>query len=681
MKKVIPGVILLVAVAVAAAFLLFKKAPVHHTPAVELAPAETLFFVHFPDVKRTTARWPKTGLAQIAAEPEVQAFLAKPRANAPQMKMLEEKLSQIDKLDPGEGFLAVTSIDGSAPHFIAGLSFAGSKADAEALLAEPRAELKKAYPAGKSDVTMQGQTQIETFTYEDTTIGEAIQAGWYLVSNDMELLRHTLDVPAQGLGQKALASNDLYKKSTSHLPGDGEVVLFAQVGVLTERLVSLLVASGQTLDPKQIADLKKIQAVAFGTKFEGEQMRDTLFLLSSGSTTEAPLARNSLAFTSPGTFLSYMTTVPATIEIPESSLVLGAMLPGFSAVEKGLADKGLKWSDFGKAFGPEFGVVGNWVEHAAQPSVLLALDVRDAAKARSFVEVFTGGLAGSAAWGSKEEHGTTIFQSPAAGGLVPIAPTVALTDKFLVVGFSEPDIVAALAQLKTGKAAITAVPAFGQMAKSVGTPTAGFGYLDMKALFEHSYGVLHPFLAMSLAFNPESAKYVDAGKLPKAEVIGKHLTPSIYSQSVTSEGTLVESVGTLTFNQVLVGTVGGALIAAYPMIESTLGSGFKLDPNTFQLTPPKVPDPQDLPKRDPQDLQKPDPQNRPKEESGAEPKGDSAQPSKPGTENQQKGDSPEKPKRENLEKPAGEAGNAPTPNPPSLKPESSQNSVPQAPQL
>jgi hypothetical protein len=150
---------------------------------------------------------------------------------------------------------------------------------------------------------------------------------------------------------------------------------------------------------------------------------------------------------------------------------------------------------------------------------------------------------------------------------------------------------------------------------------------------------------MSLAFNPDSAKYVDAGKLPNADVIGKHLTPSIYSQSVTSEGTVVESVGTLTFNQVLVGTVGGALVAAYPMIESTLGSGFKLDPNTFQLTPPKALDPQDQPK--------PGPQDQPKRDSPAEPKGDSAPPPKPEPENQPKGDSPEKPKGENPEKPAG----------------------------
>ncbi len=625
---------MLVAIAVAGTFFYFKKAASFHTPAVQLAPAETILFVHFPDLKRTAERWPKTGLAQIGAEPEMQAFLAKPLANAPQMKLWEGKLSQIAAVEPGEAFLAVTSIDGSLPHFIAGVSFAGRKAAAEALLSEPRAEMKRTWPAGKSDVTMQGHTEIETFTYEDTIIGEAFQNNWYFVSNDMELLRRTLDVPPQGLGPKALAANELFQKSTAHLPAEGEAVLYAQVGVLTERLVSLLVASGQTLDPKQIDDLKKMQAVAWGTKFEGEQMRDTLFLLSPGNAAELPLARSSLAFSNPGTFLTYATALPATFEVPESSLVLGAMLPGFSAVEKGLADKGLKWSDFGKAFGPEFGVVGNWAANAGQPSVLLALDIRDATTARGFVEVFTGDLPGSPTWGRKEEEGVTIYQSPAATGLVPLAPTAALTEKFLVVGFSEPDVLLALRQLKTGKAAITVTSGYSQTVKTVGTPTAGFGYLDLKGLFERSYGMLRPFIAMSLAFSADAGKYIDAGKLPNADVIGKHLTPSVYSQSVTQDGTLIESVGTLTFNQLLIGMVGGTVAYAYPML-GNLGAGFKLDPNTFQLTPPRsTPDSQDNP-----------------------------------------------PKNEAPDKQPKEGDQAPSPNPPVPKPDLPQNPAPPAPQL
>jgi hypothetical protein len=586
MKKVIPGVILLVALAVAAAYVFLKKTVGPHTRATELAPAETIFFVHFPDLKRTAERWPQTGLAKIGAEPEVQAFLAKPRANVPQMKLWSEKLAQVARLEPGEAFLAVTSIDGAAPRFLAGISFSDRKAEAEGLLAEPRAELKKAWPAGKSDVVMQGKTEIETFTYQDTTVGETFCGDWYFVSNDMELLRRTIDAVPQGLGANALATNDLFQKSTKPLPADGEAVFFAQIGVLSERLVSLLVASGQTLDPKQIEDLKKMQAVAWGTKFEGEQMRDTLFLLSPGNAAEPPLARSSLAFSSPSTFLTYATALPATIEVPESSLALGAFLPGFAAMEKALADKGLKWGDFGKAFGPEFGVVANWVENSGQPSALLALDVRDAATAKGFVDVFTGGLPGSPAWGRKEENGVTIYQSAAAPGLVTVTPAAALTEKFLVIGFSQPEISTALEQLKTAQSVITNAPTYAQTVKTVGTPTAGFGYLDLKTLFDRSYGMLRPFIAMSLAFSPDSGQYIDAGKLPSAEAISKHLTPSVYSQSVTPEGTLVESVGTLTFNQVLIGTVGGAVAAAFPMIESALAGGLKLDPNTFQLTPP-----------------------------------------------------------------------------------------------
>lgn len=586
MKKLIPGVLVLVILAVAAAFVFWKKVAGSGTRATELAPVETIFFAHFPDLKRTALRWPKTGLAQIGAEPEVEAFLAKPRANLPQMKLWDEKLAQIVRVLPGEAFLAVTSIDGPTPRFLAGFSYLGRKADAEALLAEPRAEFERAWPAGKADVTMQGQTEIETFTYEDTTVGEAFRDDWYLISNDLELLRRTIDAVPQGLGAKALAANELFQKSTARLPAEGEAIVFAQVGVLSERLVSLLVASGQTLDPKQIADLKKMQAFAWGTKFEGTQMRDTLFLLSPGNAAEPALARSTLAFSGPNTFLTYATALPATIDVPDSSLALGAFLPGFAAMQQALADKNLKWGDFGKAFGPEFGVVANWVANSGQPSALLALELRDPATARSFVEAFTGGLPGNPAWGRKEENGITVYQSPASAGLVAVTPSAALTEKFLVVGFSPAEIAAALEQLRTGQASLAATPAYESTVKAVGTPTGGFGYLDLKTLFERSYGMLRPFIAMSLAFSPDSGKYIDAGMLPSTEAISKHLTPSVYSQSMTAEGTLIESTGTLTFNQVVVGTVGGAVAAAFPLVESAFAGGMNLDAGSFLLAPP-----------------------------------------------------------------------------------------------
>ena len=82
------------------------------------------------------------------------------RSSVPAIKVWEERLAQFARLDPGEAFLAVTSIEGTMPRFVAGFSFSGRQDAVEALLAEPRAELKSTAPAGRSDVTMHGGTAI-----------------------------------------------------------------------------------------------------------------------------------------------------------------------------------------------------------------------------------------------------------------------------------------------------------------------------------------------------------------------------------------------------------------------------------------------------------------------------------------------------------------------------------------
>jgi len=223
--------------------------------------------------------------------------------------------------------------------------------------------------------------------------------------------------------------------------------------------------------------------------------------------------------------------------------------------------------------------------------------------AKNFVDAFTAGAAGTP-WGREEKEGVTIYQSPPSEGLIAFTPTLAITEKFLVIGFSQPQVLEGLAQLKSGKMTIAASPAFAQAAKSVSAPTSGYGYLDLKTLVERSYGTLRPFIAMSLAFSPDSGKYVDAGKLPSTEAISKHLSPAVYSQSVSAEGTLIESVGPLTFNQVVGVTLGGVFAAAFPMIENAVSGGLKLDPNLLQLNPQQPIAPTDEP---PKSETKPEP--------------------------------------------------------------------------
>ena len=586
MKKVIPAVIVLLALATAA-FVIFKQTIGSHVPAAMLVPGETLLFVDVPNLPRTAMRWPKTGLAHIFAEPEMQRFLEKARTSEGQAKRMDEKLAQVLRLVPREAFVAVTSIEGTEPKWIAGFAFHGRKRDAEALLADPRAGWKAARPEGKSDIVTHGGTEVETFRTGETVMAEAFKGVWYLVSNDVALLGTTLDACGMKNGAPdALGTRDVFKKATAPLPVDGDALVFAQLGTLTERITSLLVASGQAPDPQQLAEIKRMQAVAWGTKLEGPQIRDTIHLLAPGGKAEPPLPRNALAFSAADTFLYYGLALPAKIEMPDSAGLLGGYLPMLGPIEKALAEQGLTWADLGTAFGPELGLVADWALQDEQPSALIALDVRDQAKARAFVDVFTGAATGTAAWGRAEKDGVTLFQSPAGEGLLPITPVLALTEKFLVLGFSPAAAETAVARLKSGRSVIAQTPGYQGAAKELGHPTAGFGYLDMKTLFERSYGTLRPLIAMSLAFNQDAGQYLDAGKLPGTETISRHLTPSVYSQSVTADGTLVESVGTLTFNQVLIGAIGGGIVAALPMIEGALNSGLKLDPSILQLPQP-----------------------------------------------------------------------------------------------
>jgi hypothetical protein len=588
MKKVLVSLVLLVVVA--AGFVVYRKTLGAHVPAVMLVPGETLLFVDVPNVPRTALRWPKTGIAQIFAEPEMQKFLEKSRETDGLMKTVDEKLAQLLRLAPREAFMAVTSIEGPTPKWVAGFAFLGRKSKAVELLAEPRAALKAAWPAGKSDIGTHGKTEVETFTFGDSVVAEAFQGDWYLVANDVALLHRTLDAAAlPNRAADALGTREVFKKTTARLPEDGDTLIFAQLGTLTDRMKSLLAASGQPVDPKQLAELQRMQAVAWGTKLEGPQLRDTIYLLAPGGVDEAALPRNTLALSAAETFLYYGMALPAKIDLPESTGLLGGYLTMLAPMEKALAGKGLKWNDLGVAFGPELGVLADWGAEAPSPSALLAVDVRDPEKARAFLDVFTASAPGKPGWVRSEKDGVTLFQSPPATGLLPVSPSLALTGKFLVVGFSPAGIETALNRLKSGRSGIVQTPGYQGAVKTVGAPTSGFGYLDTKTLIERTYAMIRPMLALSLATAAEGEAAFDAGKLPAAETISRHFTPSVYSQSVSADGTLVESRGTLTFNQVLMGAIGGGVAAAMPLIESTLGAGLKLDDALLPPPPSKAP--------------------------------------------------------------------------------------------
>jgi hypothetical protein len=569
------AVLMVLAVAAAAVFIVGKRWLTHHPRAAQLAPAETILFVQLPDTLTTSRRFTQTALWRIANEPEVQdAF-----ANAQRKSPLFEDWSKFASVLPREGFAAVTSLDGKLPTFVAGFAFSGPRKWVEDVAANWRGAMREVWPAGKSDLLTHGDYEIETFADKDFAVAETIASGWYLISNDLDLLRHTLDrLDAKpGVGA-SLAESAIFQAALEPLPREPDALVVAQAGPLIERLASLLVASGQQNDPAAFDDLRKTKAIAFASKFDGALCRDSIFVLQSESKPERPLARHALGLSSPESMLLYTAALPVALELSEKSADLLALIPGWDAVNAALAEKGLTLADLPKAFGPEIGGVLDWPEGAERPAPLLVLDVRDAQKATALVELLTGGKIEGFTWRTQESDGATIFTNTDFA-LGELEPTIAIDGSFVIAGLDPGSVSAALARLKSGGATLSTSARFAAASQSVAAATTGFGYLDVRGLFERTYSLAKPAFTATLAATEEAGQYFDAGKLPDAPVIAQHLSPLVYSQAATARGTLVESSGPVSLSQLFAGAIAAAIGVGAPALEAAQADGKLPDPS------------------------------------------------------------------------------------------------------
>ena len=509
------------------------------------------------------------------------------------------------RVAPGEAFLAVTAIDGPQPRFVAGFSFVGKRREVEALLAEPREEFRRRWPAGTSGSTSHKGAAIETFTYPQGLLAECFVRNWYFVASDATLLRATLDRyenPSSATAA-ALMGDEIFQKATAPLGSGPDVMLFSRIAGLG----ALMPAVGKSANQKEPADAKKMQAIAACTRIEGAQMRDTVFILSPREANEPPLSRSTLALGGPETFLYFAMGVASLAQIPESITPIAAALPGVAAIEKALAERKLEWSDFEKVFGPEIGMMVEWPDQALAPAPLLAGGARFCKGAR-FHRCVTGGRLARRR-GRTGGVGRLHYSAPVEG-LTLTNPTIAITPACLL-GFAQRRSPRG-ARIDAAIAGTTAGSPFQEYARRATPPTSGFGYLDAAALFERAYKTLRPALAMSLAFSEELGDYMDAGKLPSSQTISKHLTPSVFSQSTTRSGILMESTGTLTFNQLAIGTIASAA-AAFPA--RAVRDGHDRTPSAPGAKPaaageipdPLVSSPEDPARRDPSAAKEPEP--------------------------------------------------------------------------
>lgn len=545
---------MLLALGVAAFFFFKVRRLLPERPrAAELAPAETILLVQFPNLRQTALRAPKTDLYRIWQEPDVQAFLEKPRRKAPWMRAWSERIDEMLRVAPGEFFVAITSIDGPRPGFVGGFSYAGSQRQAEAFGASLREQL---LPGGE--------------------VVTASRDHWLLFATDGPLLAALL-ARFDGARGAALATDPLFQQCITPLGVGHDLVVYGKPEAVAGRL-DFLAGLGGTPKPGAA------EPIAMATKIDGEKMRDTIFLRGSGPAQVSKLSRQTLPLASPQTLLYYVTESAQ----PGADLSpLKALLPAVARAEKVMIEKGLTWADLPLAIGPELGAMFEWPEEAALPTLLLASEIRDPAKARAFADVLTSPVPLGSTW-QTEDHGGIAVASAPSQTLSFVRPAVALTDRFALVGLTPEAVIATLPRSKSEGTSLGQTIAYQEVAQFVPDQVAAFAYLDFQRLFERVYRIARPFITLSLAFSAEAGAQFDAGKLPPVEAISKHLGPTVLTQTRVEGGMVIASVGSLTIPELLLSLGAASTASGLPDLAGMIPGGIPrpAPAKTRKLPPP-----------------------------------------------------------------------------------------------
>jgi len=221
------------------------------------------------------------------------------------------------------------------------------------------------------------------------------------------------------------------------------------------------------------------------------------------------------------------------------------------------------------------------------------LPVKDGAKARGIMGAITMATAESGAWVQSEKDGVQYYSKPPVSPMLPIAPTVALSDRLFIVA-QDPDFAEAIVKRSSsGRSQLAASAGLKAAERLVTEPKHGFSYLDSELLYNRLDAAVRPILVMAAAFMPRISDTVELGKVPAAEVVTKHLSRMVMSQRYETDGYLTEAVGPVSIYQAAIAisalTGVGARLYQNPPPSGMSSSPFAPAAPSLPATPAALP--------------------------------------------------------------------------------------------
>ena len=544
------------------------------TVASSLVPRETLAFVHLPDFRRARADWHETEFYKLWREPAVQEFLQQPLSSVPKQASARQKMQELDALEMKDAFFAITAWENNQPKMVGGFRFTGNAADVERVIGGWRARAQQAAPGATHETVNYQGHQIEVTAENTITIATVYDGNWFFAGNDVPALKLLLDRADRRLTDSAtLAADENFTSATRHMPAGYTVMAYGRLSEYLQRLAASL--PQEEMHRPQVERLRQVRSICAASAFQNGKIRDVLFVAMPKVEDVADLTRQSLPIATRNSFL-YAATVLALNQLgmPATSArgaaaALPAMLQRFPAA---FAANGITLEQWNSAFGTEIGLIGDWAENARLPALFATLPVTNAATARSIVAALTSSAQGDSTWTTSERDGVQYFSLPPANPMVPVTPTIAIGSQMLLVGLDAASVESGMKRGAAGTSELGNSPGFKTVEQLVPAAKQSFAYLDTAMLYARLDAALRPMLVMAAAFMPAITQTVDLGKLPPPDVITRHLSPIVMSQSYQGDGYLTESVGPISAYQTIIGiaAVSGAGAAFY---QRQIGAG------------------------------------------------------------------------------------------------------------
>ena len=274
-----------------------------HATVTTLLPGGTVALAYVPDFLQTRDQWRQSDVYKLYQEPAVQEFL-KPIRSARPPDAASDALSDIDRLDPKDAFLAVTAIENNNPHFVGGFQFRGSQANAEAIIGKWRSHL--VHDSAPHETVDYQTHKIDIAGATPNQIAIVYDRDWFFASNDLAELKAVLDRAdnrSKKDRQATLDADETFRAAMAHMPSSYGLLFYLQPKRLSAGISAAPAAADANLSGDTRAALEQLHSFCAAAKFENGKIRDVLFLGATKPSAAQELSRNALKLGTADTFL------------------------------------------------------------------------------------------------------------------------------------------------------------------------------------------------------------------------------------------------------------------------------------------------------------------------------------------------------------------------------------------